>query len=169
MGRPQRDPAPEPDEDEGAGAPPPRIGPRRISNYRSDLLTKRFRLPPGLQVREVVVRELVAADELTAALWTESNAPADMLETPAGQIHAEQRELVRISLVEVDGEEVNVDGVPFMAMDKWSLRTFRAVRTFFNDVNTLDDRELRKSLAAAEVVIAGPAAAGGKGGDNRAG
>ncbi len=168
MARQQREPAPPPDDDDEGGGPTD-IGPRRVTNYRPGLLTKRFRLPAGCSISEVVVRELVAADELTAALWTEANAPADMLETPAGQIHAEQRELVRVSMCEVDGVEVNVDGVPFMGMDQWSLRTFRAVRLFFNEVNTLDDKELRKSLAAAEVVVAGPAAAGGKGGVNRAG
>lgn len=171
MSRQGRGPAPEPDDDGGDGAPPPPtidIARAPRGNFRRGCLTKRFQLPPGCSVRSVVVRELVAADELTAALWAESNAPAEMLETPAGQIAAEQRELVRVSLVEVDGEEVNIDGVPFLGMDGWTLRTYRAVRLFYNNVNTLDDKELRKSLAGAEV-IAGPVPAAGRGGANRAG
>lgn len=162
-------PAPEPDDEDGGDAPPPPdIAPRRNNNFRRGCLTKRFQLPPGCSVREVVVRELMGDDELTAAMWMEENTPPAMLETPAGQIAAEQRELIRVSLVEVDGEEVNCDGVPYRGMDHWTLKTYRAVRLFHSTVNTLDDGLLRKSIAGAEVV-AGPAPAVGRGGANRAG
>ena len=159
----QKAPAPEPpDEDEDAPdeGTSDDLAPRRATNLRKGCLTKRFQLPAGCSIREVAVRELEGHDELTAALWMEQNAPAAMLETPAGQIAAEQRELVRLSLVEVDGEEVNLDGVPFLGMDRWTLKTYKAVRFFYQTVNTLDDGELRKSLAGA-VVLAGPAPARG--------
>jgi len=135
----------------------------RGSNYRKGALTKRYQLPKGCSVREVVIRELCGNDELEAALWTERHADAALLETPQGQIAAEQREMVRLSLVEVDGAEVNVDGVPYMGLDTWSVKTFRAVRLFFNDINSLDGAQLKSALEGAQVVVGH---APGKGSDD---
>ena len=156
----QKAPAPEPEDDDEGPPPADDLAPRRSSNHRKGCLTKRFQLPEGCSVREVAIRELEGHDELTAALWMEQHAPAAMLETTAGQLAAEQRELVRLSLVEVDGDDVNVDGVPYLGMDRWTVKTYRAVRFLYQTVNTLDDGELRKSLAGA-VVLAGPAPAKG--------
>lgn len=184
-------PAPEPDDDE-EDAPAPRKATGRKdaddvdesedepargearSNARPGVLTKRYELPPGCTdrkgrpVRSVVVRELDGSDELQAALWLEQNAPATALETQAGMLAAEQRELIRMSLVEVNDEEVNLDGVPWMGMDQWTIKTFRVVRMYYVDVNAVDDMEIRKSLAGA-VVVSGAAPAVGRGRGARGG
>lgn len=164
---------PEPEDGDDDDEPEPRRGSSR-GNYRKGVLTKRFTLPPGCTdkhgnpVETVVVRELDGNDEIQAALWMEANAKPEALESMAGAMAAEQRELVRISLVEVNDDPVNLDGVPWMGMDEWTIKTFRAVRMYYVNVNTFDDSAMRKSLAGAEVV-SGAAPASGRGSARRAG
>lgn len=115
-------------------------------------LKKRYRLPAGCSVREVVMRELDGNDEVEAAVMAEQRASSATKGSVAGMIGAEQREAIRLSLCEVDGKPVNADGVPFMAMDRWTMRTMRAINRFFADLNGLPEDELKNAVAGAEVV-----------------
>jgi hypothetical protein len=74
-------------------------------------------------------------------------------------ISAEQREAMRLSLVEVDGEPVNHDGVPYMAMDDWSLKTLRFLQTAFNEMNGIEADDLKNFRAGAQIVDHGDAPA----------
>jgi phage FluMu protein gp41 len=115
------------------------------------VLKKRFKLPSGMSCKEFVMRELTAKDEIEAAIW------ADQKRSSAGDgvlsmVGGEQREAMRLALVEVDGETVNVEGVPFTAMDRWTYRTMRYLQKAFEEINGVDQKDLASFSKGAEIV-----------------
>ena len=117
----------------------------------------RYELPKGHSCLSFTMRELTGRDEIEAgrlALATASEADRDnavMLN------FAEQREMMRLSLVEVDGEPVGID-TPFMDMDDWSMKTMVFVRKAFNEMNRVDGDDLKNFVglpAMAAAVEAG--------------
>jgi hypothetical protein len=131
--------------------------PHGTPNPRAQLLTKRYRLPAGLSCQEFVMRELTAEDELEAAMW------ADKRRTSAhdgilSMVGIEQREAMRLSLVEVAGQSVTCDGVPSQELDGWRSRTMRFVLLAFNDLNAVDVEDLSRFRLGAEVLSPTPTA-----------
>lgn len=115
------------------------------------LLKKRYRLPPGMSCREFVMRELDASDEIEAAIWADKRRGSAQ-DGVLSMVGGEQREAMRLSLVSVDGKPVNVDGVPFMGIDKWSYRTMRYVQRAFANLNGVKDKDLESFDEGAEIV-----------------
>jgi len=116
-------------------------------------LRKRYTLPDYCDCREVVMRELEATDDIQSAIWADAHATSALKGSAVAAIQADRRESIRLSMVEVDGEPVNVDGVPFMGMDRWSHRTLIYVEAFFNDLNGVDTGDLKKAIAGGTVVL----------------
>ena len=108
--------------------------------------TKRVPLPPGWDIREFVMRELDGTDDLEIGSWAERKMTSAQ-DTLSAQLRVERREAVRCALVSVDGEPVNVDGVPYAGMDRWSHRLMVVVNTTFNELNALEPSQLKKILA----------------------
>lgn len=117
---------------------------------------KRYRLPAYCDCREVIMRELDGKDELEAAIWADKHKSSAAADSPFAELQADHREAMRLSLVQVDGVAVNVGGVPFMAMNDWSLRTMRMISAFFADLNGVDPGELKNAVAAGEIITGGP-------------
>jgi len=106
------------------------------------MIRKRFTLPDGCTVAEFVVRELVAKDEVKAAQLADASGGADS---------DLQREMLRLSICEVDGVKVN-EASPYFDMDQWSLRTLRYLQQAWLDLNGVGDSDLKNFEASAELV-----------------
>lgn len=118
-------------------------------------MQKRFTLPDYCTVGEFVMRELTAKDELTASIFAEKFMSDALRNSAVATIAAEQREAMRIALVEVDGKPVNVDGIPYMAMDEWSMRTIRFAQMAFNELNGIESDDLKNFRAGGQIVDPG--------------
>lgn len=116
------------------------------------ILHKRFRCPAGCSIHEFVMRELTSKDELDAAMWADKLKSIVNDESPSSIILGEQREAMRLSLVTVDGQRVNDDGLPFLGMDTWTVRTVRFVQRAFQDMNGVTAEELENFTGEAEIV-----------------
>jgi hypothetical protein len=97
-------------------------------------------------IREFVIRETDGVDEERAAQFAKAKGGAITL----------QEELVRLSLVEVDGELVNHDGKPFMAFDGWNTRTRAYALRAWASLNAVSEKEMDDFLAAGEVLVDSP-------------
>lgn len=115
-------------------------------------LMKRFTFPPRCDVREVVVRELDGSDDEHASILADKRADSAQKDSLTLMAQIEQREAMRLSLVEVDGEPVNQDGGIYDAMDSWSIRTLRFMQLAFSDVNGASGEEAEGFRKAAKVV-----------------
>lgn len=119
-------------------------------------LRKRYPLPDYCDCREVVMRELEAVDDVQSAIWADAHASSALKGSAIAAIQADKRESIRLSLVEVDGEPVNRDGVPFMAMDRWSHRTLIYIEAFFQDLNGVDMGDVKNAVAGGTVDVLAP-------------
>lgn len=120
---------------------------------REDLLRMKFKLPEGQghPIGSFVMRELDADDELMAAM----NADAKRGSAAEGVIAAstiDQREALRIALVEVDGHRVNVDGIEYAALDRLPIKTMRYLHRAFNMLNGVKESDLKAFENGAEVM-----------------
>ncbi len=119
-------------------------------------LKKRFKLPEYCDIAEFVMRELDANDEMEAAMWAEQKMTSAHRENPIAAMGLEQREAVRLSLCEVEGAKVNHDGVPYAAMDNFSMRTMRFLNSAFSDLNGIDSDDLKNFQAEASLILDEP-------------
>lgn len=103
------------------------------------MLHRKFKFTEDHDVKEIVVRRINGYDERDAAKQLDAMNGASTL----------FNELVRISIVSVDGEEVMQ---PFMTYDTWPTRTRELVMTAFNTLNENSDAEKAAFLAASEDV-----------------
>lgn len=115
-------------------------------------IMKRYSLPDYCDVATLVMRELDGTDEIEAAIWADKNKSSALASSPIAAMESEQRESIRLSLVEVDGEPVNVGGIPYAAMNDWSYRTMRFVNQFFLDLNGVEISEVKNAVAAGEII-----------------
>lgn len=107
-------------------------------------IMKRYKMPPRCSVGEIVIRELLASDEIEIAKALDRKG--------VDSADARVNESIRYALAEVDGGPVNQAGIPYAALDNWSLRTMRfAMRAFF-EVNGVDEKEA-DTFAAAGVDV----------------
>lgn len=125
---------------------------------------KRYPLPEYCDCRSVVMRELDTRDEIEAAIWADKAANSALADSQMAAFQADQRESIRLALVEVDGVEVNVGGMPYKAMDGWSMRTMRFIREFYADLNGVEQDDLKNALKGAKVLteLTDPTAAPGR-------
>lgn len=121
------------------------------SRSRKKRMAKKFTLPTGCDCESFVVRELNGNDEIDAAVMADKSSSDLVKDSPIAQFGAERRESLRLSLVEVDGKPVPQ---PYLEMNHWSLKTLRVLMAAFNDLNGLDEDDLKNCLASAEVVSA---------------
>jgi len=107
-------------------------------------LQKRTFPAPG-RVKEfkiITMREVTGEDEMVAA------KAASIKSGQYGSDWSPMVELVKRSIVEVDGKPVN-GAEPFDAYDKWRVNARNAVLSFYNALNALDDKDLKACLAVA--------------------
>jgi len=122
---------------------------------KSPVLMKKFNMPrggEGFSCKSFVMRELNAKDELEASIWADKTR-SEAADGPLAMIGSEHRESVRLSLVYVDGNRVNHNGVPFTAMNDWSMKTMRLLMQAFNDLNGVDKKEVADFSKGAEVFV----------------
>jgi hypothetical protein len=110
-------------------------------------------MPERCDVTELVMRELDGDDQIEASIWADKKLSSAMRDSAVAMYAAEQREAIRISLVEVDGQQVNLDGIPFSGMDTWSMRTMRFVLKAFADLNGAEASELESFQKGAQPVL----------------
>ncbi len=117
------------------------------------LVRMRYNLKAGHACREFVMRELDAQDELTAAQWADAKMTQQGGNKVLSMMGTNEREAMRLSFVSVDGIPVNIDGVPFIDIDGWPIRTMRLVRDAFEELNGVAAEEIKSFKAGAEVVL----------------
>ncbi len=99
---------------------------------------KRFKLSKGCDIQSIVLRETCGKDEEMAALKAEARG------MKPGQIH---EELLRLAVTEVDGKKVEY---PFTGLSKWNTKTRNMVLAYFNDMNSVEEAELKSFLEEGE-------------------
>lgn len=122
-----------------------------MGDKKRNQMMKRFTLPKGCSIKTFVMRELKVKDDIEVAIWADKNTPAAAKESAVGAMAADRREALRLALVEVDGVRVNVNGIPYMAMDDWSQKTMTYALMAFNDLNGAAD-DAKGFLKAGEFV-----------------
>src|SRR5262245_23651737 len=111
-------------------------------------IMRRWELPEGHSAKVIVMRELDSGDDIAAAINADKYGQRDAYDHAETALQVVQRERVRLSLVEVDGRRVNVEGLPFKEFDRWTLRTTRFVEKCFLEMNHFTDEEVAADLAA---------------------
>jgi hypothetical protein len=95
-----------------------------------------FPAPKGVkEFKSITIREVDGQDELQAAIWAEAMGRK-------GDTDQNNKELLRCSIVAVDGKPFNVNGVPNPAFDSWLTKSRNAVGRFYFQLNGLDVDEL---------------------------
>jgi hypothetical protein len=131
---------------------PPARPAAAVINSKPHLMAKRYTLPDYCSVQSVVMRELDGQDDIEASVWADKNASSTVKESAVAAMVADQRESIRLSLLEVDGKPVNHDGLPFMEMDNWTSRTFRFLMQFYGDLNGATNEDLKNAVTGAELI-----------------
>jgi hypothetical protein len=109
------------------------------------LLHRRFRFPGNCNCKELVMRETNGIDEQQAAIASDA----------AGVRSSIFQELIKLSIVEVDGQPVSQ---PFVALDTWNSKTRALIIKAYEQLNNLPDDELAAFLVASEDATPGLAA-----------
>jgi hypothetical protein len=108
-----------------------------------ELLKRTFPAPKGVrEFKTIEIREVNGEDEIAAAIV------ADGKKAQTGKDWSPQVELIRMSIVSLDGNPVG-GAVPFVAFDRWTTRARNAVLRFYDIMNGLDDSDLKACVAAA--------------------
>lgn len=108
-------------------------------------LQKKFELPDGCDCTSLVVREVTNRDRMDSVAWAQESAPAPLQANPFAMIGVEQNELIRISVVSVDGVAVEQ---PYRDIDGWSVRTWKFLEAAYAEVNGPDLDELKNFRGA---------------------
>lgn len=106
------------------------------------LLHRRFKLPKGCSISSIVIRETNGIDEIEAAM------SADNL----GEKTSILSELVKLAIVEVDGEKVQQ---PFAELSHYNSKTRALIMRGYEQLNDLPPEELSVFLASSEDVTPG--------------
>ena len=115
---------------------------------------QRFEAPKGCQgdCKEIVVKELDGDDEIEAAVWADEKAGQPGFKSLGAYYKLERTEKIRAAIVAVDGKLVNVPGRPFKGYDKFHAPTKIWISACFDKLNSLESKDLEKSLAAGKEV-----------------
>jgi hypothetical protein len=126
-----------------------------VTNPKPHLDCRIFPLPEYCSVSSIAMRELDGEDDKVSAFWADQHATTLEEQSANAASIADQREGMRISLVGVDGLQVNEDGVPYMDCDEWTSKTWRFVMQCFSEMNgvPMDDLKnaVRRSIRAGGV------------------
>lgn len=106
--------------------------------------SRRFTFPDGCSIREVVVREINGLDQRKAF---------KMAEVTGGTNLEVMEEMVRLAIVEVDGQAVTQ---PYTEVSSWNSRTLQLLTLAFNELNQATDSEAAAFLAAGKECEAEP-------------
>lgn len=117
----------------------------------------RFDFPEEVDdARAVYMMRLVGRDEIEIAGNAEAIMTADERRSMARAIDAERREGIRysiVALVDANGNRRLIDqGVPLMEIDEWSSQAWACLRTWFGDLNGVNQAALGKSVAVARKI-----------------
>lgn len=115
---------------------------------------KKFTLPDGFSVKTLVMRELTTKDEEAASVMADRTLDGSRRTNAIATFTSEQRECVRMSLVQVDGERVN-GATPYMAMDDWSSRTYKLVQGLYSKLNDVTQDVVGNVEAGCETIDPG--------------
>lgn len=115
-------------------------------------LMKRFELGEGCDAETVVMQELRNCDKVEIGVWVDAHGSIsiDSAADLKTALVAEQYEALRFSLVQVDDESVG-GAIPYMAMDDWSAKTMRYMQAFFDDLNGVEETDVKNAVRTAEV------------------
>lgn len=124
-----------------------------VVREESPRLMKRFELGEGCDADSVVMKEIRNCDKVEVGIWVDahSSTSIDSAADVKNALIAEQYEALRFSLVQVDDEPVNTHGVPFMAMDDWGVRTMRYIQAFFDELNGVEESDVKNAVRTAEI------------------
>lgn len=110
-----------------------------LKHLRLDLSKRK-----GSNIKTLVMRETDGVDEEIAS---------GLVKSKGGSAFPVE-ELVRQSIVEVDGQKVVQ---PFFDFDKWNSRTRSYVLAAWKELNLVEDKEVEDFLAQGEIVEVSPA------------
>ena len=99
------------------------------------------KFPEGCSINSLVIRETDGPDELKASLMVQTRPESNMT-----------AELMRISIVEVDGKAVQQ---PYIGLDEWNTKTRDLVLRAFHDLNDTTSAERADFFKAAEEATPG--------------
>lgn len=117
-----------------------------LAQYRFDLSSKK-----ACSVKSFVMRETTGADEENAAVAAKAKGGAM---TPT-------EELVRLSIVSVDGKPVDQ---PYLSFDSWNTRTRNYAIKAWASINGVDEKDAKDFLDGAEALAV--SASGAKSGED---
>lgn len=110
-----------------------------------------FPMPKGCDAATVTMRSMDKADELAAAVQTDirmRTLPADQQRSARLANDIERDESIRQAIRKIDGKPVNRNGVPCLAIDKWSQKSWTALYTFHGELNGIPGDELGNCVKA---------------------
>jgi len=110
----------------------------------SPLIHRQFKLPSGCSCSSFVIRETTGVDEQQAAFRADAREGRTTV----------YAELVRLSIVKVNGEKVSQ---PFMELENWNSKTRALLRRAYDSINDLSEEEVEVFLQAGEEVTLEPA------------
>lgn len=99
------------------------------------LQKKTFDLPERCSIKQITIREVNGVDEMNASRAADAKKTGSMVE------------LLRLSIIEVDGEAISPPGTA--PLDGWTSRTRKAVAKFFDTMNDCTPEELDPLVARA--------------------
>lgn len=111
----------------------------------SQLVHRRHKFPERCNADEIVMRETTGIDEQLASLRAEASGDRSSI----------YQELVRISIVEVDGKKVQQ---PFTVLESWNSRTRGYVQKLYEHLNDMPEKEVKSFLGAGEDATPGVSA-----------
>lgn len=103
------------------------------------MLMKKFTLPTGCSVAELVLRETTGEDEILASSIAEAKGKGSTV----------MEEMLRLSIVKVDGEKITQ---PYEATKKWNSKTRSLLLRAYVALNHVEDKEDADFLSGAEPV-----------------
>lgn len=101
------------------------------------LVHKTFKFPAGCNAESITMRETSGIDEQAAAMEADAR----------GERTTIYQELVRLSIVEVDGKKVQQ---PFMELNGWNSKTRHLINTAYQAMNDLREDDVKVFLKSAD-------------------
>lgn len=114
-----------------------------VVNPKPHLDCRIFPLPDYCSVSSVAMRELDGHDDILSSYWADHNASAEVAGSSSAAMLADRREGLRLSLVAVEGAQVNEDGIPYMDCDSWTSRTWYHLMQCFVELNGVADTDVK--------------------------
>ena len=127
-----------------------------VENPKPHLECRIFPLPSYCTVSSVAMRELDGEDDIMSAYWADQNATAAEQGSANAAAIADQREGIRISLVGVNGRQINDDGSCFLEANEWSSKTWRFLMQCFAELNGVSHDDLKNAVRGSVPIGTSP-------------